>query len=425
MNVQEIYFNEKKKALFDTLKNAMKSVPFYKDSYTFDLPDYEQFTYEAFKDLVPILTKSAVQSAGASMLSYEYDKKSLFLESTSGSEGQPLLVYKPNSEKLRYSIELWQRRRKHLKDLSPEDKFARFYAMRPNADGNTLVTDKIYIKGTDIHIPLSNMGPEQLDTICLNIIEFGPRWMHGPSTAIFNIASHALSNNIEISSLELVELNGEFVKPEHVPVIENAFGCKVVNNYGCREFWTNAYSCPEGDLRIVDEALFIESVTNEETGQNELLYTSLRNKAWPLIRYKVGDAGTLYYKKSNTGFPGCYCIDLQRGRIADYFELSGGVKVNAVLFSGVTRGLQKIHAYTSIKQYQVLKHSSNLIEVLLRLNTELLSEADIIDSFDHSIRQVIPETITIKYSVVRQLDPDPITGKVKDFKDLSNNRILK
>jgi len=68
---------------------------------------------------------------------------------------------------------------------------------------------------------------------------------------------------------------------------------------------------------------------------------------------------------------------------------------------------------------QVIKHSDKLLEVLLCLNTSGMTADEIIQSFDKAIRQNIPNQIEIKYSVVSQLEPDPRTGKVKDFKDIS------
>ncbi|HCE2475712.1 TPA: NUDIX domain-containing protein [Vibrio parahaemolyticus] len=419
LDVNIEFFNEKRKEIYKILVYAQENVPFYRNMMNYSLPSFEEFSYEFFTSNVKPLSKLDIQSAGKKLISDKYNFGELFSEATSGSEGQPLIVYKSKPEKLRCSLDLWKRRRKHVPDLSPDCKFARFYAMRPDREKSALVNNEIYIKDNDLHIPLSNMGGKKLTSICEKLSEFSPRWIHGPSTAIFNIAVHAKQKGISISNIELVELNGEFVKTEHVEVISETFDCPVVNNYGCREFWTNAYSSKDGKLRIIDNSLYVESVKNKESGNYELLFTSLRNYAWPLIRYKVGDVGSVYKSESKENFTGEYCIDLQRGRIADYLELAGGQRINAVLFSGITRGLQLLLGYSAIRQYQVIKLSDERIKVLICISESVVSVKKLLKDFDTAVKQVITSPVSIDYQVVAQIQPDPITGKVRDFIDMT------
>ncbi|EGQ9293876.1 hypothetical protein ACSI5G_003996 [Vibrio vulnificus] len=413
------FFNTSKERLFKTLFKAQQSVPFYRNLYRFKLPPQELFTYSWFQQKVPILTKGMLQEAGEQMLSHEYDASELNTESTSGSEGVPLIVYKTMNEQNLCGLELWKFRRKFIPGLTPQHRFARFYAYRSRGDGHQ-PTKGMYVKGNDLHIPLSDFSYNTVVDICEAIEEFKPTWIHGPSTAICNIAKVRNEMGCSFEGFAAVELNGERVRPEQVEIIKHAFGCKVINNYGCREFWTLGYGEETGPLNIPQKSVYLETAFNANAGQSELLVTTLRNHAWPLIRYKVGDTGSIEINQSTSTDSPQFCLSLTSGRVSDYFQLAGGITVNAILFSGISRALSKHYGFTVINQYQVRKYSESKLEIALCINKQLCDEfiiKNVVDKFEQDVRTIIPESINISFVLADYIQPSEQTGKAKDFVD--------
>jgi phenylacetate-CoA ligase len=78
-------------------------------------------------------------------------------------------------------------------------------------------------------------------------------------------------------------------------VMERAFRCPVYNRYGAIETGQIAHPCGEAGLRhIPSEVLLLEVVREDgspaEPGElGDVLVTCLRNRAMPLIRYRLGD----------------------------------------------------------------------------------------------------------------------------------------
>lgn len=418
--MNEAYFNSKKKHIYETVKHSLETVPYYQDKYQFQLPSLEEFSYEFFNEHVPFLEKDDLRKDTDSFISRNFEKEDLHFGITSGTSGNPLVCYKSKGEYLRASNDLWRQRRFWVPDLTPSDRFARFYAFRQR--DNALVMNQILSKEDEIQIPLYDYSEDRLEEYWVKLLEFKPRWMHGPATAIFNLAKYGKQTNLEKVDIELIELNGEYVEPEQVKIIQEVFNCKVTNHYGSREFWGLGFSCENGHLHILDHSVFIETIPNAETSSNELVITSLKNKAWPLIRYKIGDIGEVYLNQNcNCNLKGSFCLDLKKGRKADYFTLVNGKHLNAILFSGIIRGLSTMENKSVIYQYQVVKKSDDLLEIYLCMNEENKEgHSSLIQTINEELKKVTGENISIKYIVTDYIEPDKLTGKCRDFIDESN-----
>jgi phenylacetate-CoA ligase len=268
---------------------------------------------------------------------------------------------------------------------------------------------------------LNDMSEEKLTEYWNEILKFKPRWVHGPSTAIYNIARHVKINNLERFEFELIELNGEFVQEHHFELIKEVMGENVAIHYGSREFWAIAFSCENNQLHILDNNLFIEQVYNEEFHTYELLVTTLTNHAWSLIRYRIGDFGEIKLSDHDQcNGKGKYILELKSGRKADYFSLDGGITINAILFSGILRGLSSKDQRYHVNQYQIIKHAGNHLTLKLSIKEQNKTFTDhLIERCELEVRKVIPKSIQIDYEIVDIFVPDSRTGKCKDFVDAS------
>ncbi|MFZ5547354.1 MAG: phenylacetate--CoA ligase family protein [Pseudomonadota bacterium] len=146
-----------------------------------------------------------------------------------------------------------------------------------------------------------------------------------PSAAAL-LAEERLAGRLDLAVRE-VWTGGETLTPAARRLVEQAFGCRVVNNYGASEFLALGAECHAGGLHLNSDWAILEPVDAQgrpvppgETGTTTLL-TNLANEVQPLIRYDLGDRVTL--------LPGaCTCgsqlpvIDVQ-GRSDDTLHLPG------------------------------------------------------------------------------------------------------
>lgn len=420
MSVNEHYFEMKKNELYRMLNISLEKVPYYRENWHFELPSIDEFTYEFFVTNVPLLEKDVLRYETDRFISDNYDKGKLHVGVTSGTSGNPMMCYKSTTEYLRASMDLWRQRRLWVTDLDTNDNFARFYAFRQKE--NKLISNEVLrFKEAEIQIPLYDYSENRLDEYWAQLLEFQPRWMHGPSTAIFNLAMNAKKKQLPPLSIELIELNGEYAQTEQIKIIQEVFNCNVTNHYGSREFWGMAFSCSEGHLHILDHSVFIETIEIPNSDSTEIVVTSLKNKAWPLVRYRIGDIGKVYINEScGCNLQGEFSLELVKGRKSDYFEIGDGKLINAILFSGIIRGLSTIGNESNIYQYQVIKHNQHHLEILLCVKEQAIHLTDLLTrQIDQELRTLIDDTVLIDYVITDYIEPDKLTGKCRDFIDLS------
>lgn len=342
----KVYFECHKKTLYDLLIHCKQTVVFYQKNVNYVVPAFSDFTYDYFRERVPMLEKSVVRNNSESLLSDAVPLERLSTDATSGTEGKPIICYRSIEERFVCSKTLWSLRRSLVPGLSPSDRFARFYAYRNNKE--EIVSNKVLYKNNDILLPLFNISESKLKEYWHEIIWFKPRWMHGPSSTIYSLALAVYECDLPKYQIEFIELSGEYVQPEHAKFIQKVFNCKIANQYGTREYWPIAYTNPTGKMRVVNN-VFLEQIFDEQNQQNELVLTTLANNAWPLYRYHLGDVGNITYDDKGA------FIEISYGRKADFFTIGLDRRFNAIIFSGIARAICELHGRNVIKQFQVIK----------------------------------------------------------------------
>src|SRR5690606_23540739 len=119
-----------------------------------------------------------------------------------------------------------------------------------------------------------------------------------------------------------------------------AFGVKVINEYGAAELDIIAFEDPDGDWVINEENLYVEVVDEEnqpipDGQEGKILVTALYNKAMPFIRYELGDRGVISTKRKN----GFRILEKLTGRTNDMATLPSGKVVPGLTFYYVTKSL--------------------------------------------------------------------------------------
>lgn len=134
-----------------------------------------------------------------------------------------------------------------------------------------------------------DLPPDVCDRHLRELAAFGPHVLQGYPVATDLVAQRALATGVRLN-IPTVILTAEPIIPAHRERIAEAFGANVLSFYGSRENGWIAFDHPETKEMLINTAgVFVES--DPET--NELYITDLLNYGMPLIRYEIGDRGSL------------------------------------------------------------------------------------------------------------------------------------
>lgn len=162
-------------------------------------------------------------------------------------------------------------------------------------------------------IPAYEISEDNLDNFLKNIMRFKPILLDGYAESYNIISQHLRDKNYSGWKPKGIMSSGQTLPPQSRNRIEKAFGCKVFDKYGSREFAGGiAYQCAEQvGYHIVAECNIVEIIKDGRPAQpgeiGEIVITELNNYALPLIRYKVGDLAVAmdpnYKCKCGRGLP--------------------------------------------------------------------------------------------------------------------------
>ena len=118
-------------------------------------------------------------------------------------------------------------------------------------------------------------------------------------------------------------------------LMQQAFGCKVFNQYGSREIPNIACECRLGNMHVFTDMVYLESVKLDD--EDRLLVTSLTNRLMPMIRYDIGDSGRLLEGECGCGLP-FPLMEMGMCRQNDLIRTRGGKTVHPSYFNRLLYG---------------------------------------------------------------------------------------
>lgn len=396
--------NEHENKLYAILKHAIDNVQYFRDRVSV----ISTMTAIELLNEFPIVTKKEVNTYKDILFSDQAREKMrgldpfsmkefLIPESTSGSSGFPIVIYKTKSERFQLAIDLWNKRKLIDDKVNQSNMFCLIHIPHNQ--------EKI-IKDT------RNLHPDVIQQMLDHLIRSKPLLLHSTPSDLIKYAEYIINNNVDLQDwgLAFIESNSEVLTESDRELIANAFQTKVVNAYGSREVWSMAYECEAGVLHVSDnvhvEIAALDSddileVDHDEYG--EVIITSLVLKEYPFIRYRMGDLAKL--KTSN-----CSCgskkhiIELHDARkinLIHQIESSNKIANGVSLFKGVLWDMLS-KGYSGIDRYKIIQTDPKIFEAYLVLNGEL-DQNFITDFSEFSKRRLEQDDVTI---VIKKVDYD-------------------
>lgn len=343
------------------LKFSYDTVPYYhrvfrelklKPSDIHDLCDLEK---------LPILTKDVLRKNFWDLISTKYNSGQLEVCSTSGTTGEPVSFIKSPHQKswengAGYLLTSWY-------GFNPGYKHAVIWALSSPLSVwqkklNILLRQRVFNS--------FQMTREGITSFARELATFKPEVLRGYSNMLHFFALFVKKNNIEVHPGAVVATGEELLDYQRRD-IKDVFGCDVFSFYASREVSAIAAECPmHQGHHIMADNLILETIKDglplesEEIGAITL--TNLCNYAMPLIRYQLGDLGSISTEKCACGrtLPLLTSID---GRISDILVDRHSKYTASPSVHFIFKGLP-------VEQYQIIQESEHgLIIKLVRGKT--------------------------------------------------------
>lgn len=391
------------KRAFEMAVHAYKTVPFY-----FNLAGKQRIDIEKinFTD-IPIVDKSYMKNTGMSVLSSnfmgQYFKGELISNRTSGSTGKFTEVYWDRVDVKRSLLSLWLYRKAYY-GIEPSDRMCYFYPFETDLP-------KVYEKENYKAFSKEYLFNGRLEEAYELILEYKPRWLLLQPSVAWMLCRLVKEKHKEIpSGLHYIELTGEYLEEAVRGEIQKTFHCQIANQYGSQEVNSIAYECPEGNLHIMNNNVYLEVLEKEE---GELCLTTLQNRVMPLIRFNIGDRGRVLKDKK------CSCgncndiLQLYAGRSNDWVLLDDGRKMHAYAL------IQIIHRINHdidglILQYQIVQNTFTKFTFSL-----VIEEKEAYEFVRKNIIQQVKKRLKMDVQILvefyENLLPEKVSGKLKCF----------
>lgn len=195
------------------------------------------------------------------------------------------------------------------------------------SDLRGLVMDR-WIRRSRSLPPLDLTGSlESLDLYIATLRAARPKQLVALPEYLRAISTHLTSLNAPSLTIPVVRPMGANMPASWKPVVEQAFGGVVRENYGSRELGPMAFDCRYcTGLHVLMDQFLIEVVDSNgheiadgELGQ--LLITDLQNQSMPILRYEIGDLARVVRDRCECGRTSMR-LNME-GRIEDAFVRNG------------------------------------------------------------------------------------------------------
>jgi phenylacetate-CoA ligase len=254
------------------------------------------------------------------------------------------------------------------------------------------------------------MSNAQMDAHLARILSFKPRVLYGYPSAAALLACHAARRYgpRDFPWLRLVVLTGEEVTPEQADQAGAVFGCRVACEYGSREVGLIAHDCPHGHMHVIAPHVHVEVVGRGADPRplppgrcGEIACTTLDTRAQPMIRYLIGDVGTLLAERCSCGLP-FPLLRLEGGKITGFIALPDGRLCHGAVTSHVLRD------QPGIVEFKTHQRELDLFEVFLVVDEHF--EPAVIPRVQQRYRELFGPQVNVRCRVVGRIPPDP-SGK--------------
>lgn len=343
--------------LRDFVRHAYEHTKYYKELFdSLGLKPEDVKTAEDLKKL-PILTKDIIRSRYDDFIPDNLSQLPHRQDRTGGTTGEPMR-FLTSEDTWGYvtaaKMVAWK-----TTPYKYGDKFAALGSASILKEKPSLVR-RIY-DWIRQEYPMNSMSLN--NELCQKYIDTmrkeGIHYIYGYASSIYLLAKYAHDNQVDVSFIKGAYTTSENLTSTYRSMIENTFGCRVMDCYGCRDAGVACYEIKPGEY-YVGYASIVELIDELEDGTGTAISTNILNFAFPMIRYEYGDM--IRFHKNPTEYNG-QVIEQVLGRKSDVLRLdnghvltSPGFTVLMKKFDIVAYDIQKISGSEVRVKVQVVKN---------------------------------------------------------------------
>jgi phenylacetate-CoA ligase len=242
-------------------------------------------------------------------------------------------------------------------------------ARRPGL-AQTLARRASWLLRNETLLPSNFLSPAILDGYIERLNRIRPIQILAYSRPLYELARRAETTGRTVASPRAVIVSAESLLGEHRATIERVFRAPVHDRYGSDELGDVACQC------VARRGLHVSALTHHvevlrtdghpagpgEVG--EIVVTPLTNYAMPLVRYRIGDLGTL-----DAAAGACPCgralpaLGEIVGRLTDSFVRPDGTLVHGLYVHNIYRRIPRTSQW--LERFQVIQSAVDRVHVRL------------------------------------------------------------
>jgi phenylacetate-CoA ligase len=356
----EDFSNHQLNALRKIIRLSLKHVPYYRN--TFREVGFCPDDINSLEDIVsiPMLDKDDVRSDPLALVDGRLNTRKLLVLHTTGTTGTPLKIY-ANKTARQWNYAFFDG---YLKSLGVDRTKKRAtlggrIIVHPNQSEPPFWRYSRFQR--NLLFSSYHLTDKNLPFYFERLREYEPEIIDAYPSSLYVLAKYIIDQdkNGEISPKAIIT-SGETILEDQREIIEEAFQCRVSDQYGCAEMCIFAGQCGEGHYHYRPDYSLVETVKENgeiaDSGEmGEIVCTGFINEVMPLIRYRIGDIGIISKEICSCGLNTPHFEKLI-GRTDDFILTPDGRHVGRL--SPVLKGFP-------VKEAQYIQRSTDLVIVRL------------------------------------------------------------
>jgi phenylacetate-CoA ligase len=395
------------KRLRRLLDHAYQQCPFYRRR--FDRAGLVPDDVRTLNDLaaLPPLTKRDLQRRRDDLVARDWPKADLFLNQTGGSTGTPVSFYLSRDRLNSRVAATWRHNRWAGWDVGHRAALL-WGAPRDAPSGGWRAWLRNALLDRQLFLDTGHVTEACLAEYHQSLLRFRPRVILAYARSAVLLARYLRARGLQPHRPHAVVTSAEVLTDDERALVEQVFGCPVFNRYGSRETSVLASECEAHDgLHVMAEGLHVEVVRGDRPAApgeaGAILVTDLLNYPMPLIRYRIGDAGSWAEGACRCGraLPRLRAVE---GRVTDFL-----VGADGRLVSGAFLTIALVAKRVSLGQVQIEQTAAGQVLYRIRRGPGF-NQLEDLEYLDEATRRYLGDGTRVDYEFVDEIATEP-SGK--------------
>lgn len=351
----------------EQIRFATEHVPYYEKAYA---PYKDKFlhikNWDDLNDLLqtlPIVEQGFVREHPGRFTSKNVKLLKTHPDKTSGSSGTPLTF--PCDQKAWAYRHATMFRCMEAFGVKIGEPYIYFYGLHWDKQARLQIHLRDWILNR-VRVSAYEVDSQHFDFQYKSILQHRPTHFVGYPSSIYEFCVFLKERGFDFRKLKIkaVFLTSEPLLSYQRNLIEAITGSRCVDIYGSAEGGTTAFECPYGSLHIATETVWLQTRSGLHSG--EAIVTDMMLRAFPMIRYAVGDEIIL-----RSGICGCGrshpMIQSIEGRSGEPILLPNGRQVNPHLPGYIFKPLSSLGI---IRRYRFIHTPDNRLHLFLMVTKD-------------------------------------------------------